>query len=142
MPLYIMEIETIACKHHTAPKMLCTLREFKEDFFKIIRKGQYKKIPTGKKNQTPHAVYDAQTLQELQKLKSEFVREFSGFLSYLGRRGDWCDDTYPLEKKGNDPYVGVIRLFFPEEEKAYHLLFNEFQFFDETTVGMSWFSQH
>ena len=99
MPLYIMEIETIACKHHTAPKMLCTLREFKEDFFKIIRKGQGKKIPTGKKNQTPHAVYDAQTLQELQKLKSEFVREFSGFLSYLGHRGPCYDDTCPAEKE-------------------------------------------
>ena len=38
MPLYIMEIETIACKHHTAPKMLCMLSEFKADFFKIIIK--------------------------------------------------------------------------------------------------------
>ena len=141
MPLYIMEIETIACKHHTAPKMLCTLREFKEDFFKIIRKGQYKKIPTGKKNQTPHAVYDAQTLQELQKLKSEFVREFSGFLSYLGHRGPCYDDTCPAEKKRNDPKAGVIRLFFPEQEKAYHHLFTEFQFFDEETVGMSWFNR-
>lgn len=144
MPLYIMEIETIACKHHTAPKMLCTLREFKADFFKIIRKGQGKKIPTGqgKKHQTPHAVYDAETLQELQKLKSEFVREFSGFLSYLGHRGPCYDDTCPAEKKRNDPKAGVIRLFFPEQEKAYHHLFTEFQFFDEATVGMSWFNRY
>ena len=81
-------------------------------------------------------------IEELQKLKGEFVREFSGFLSYLGRRGDCYDGTYPLEKKRNDPHAGVIRLFFPEEEKAYHLLFNEFQFFDETTIGMSWFNQN
>ena len=109
MPLYIMEIETIACKHHTAPKMLCTLREFKADFFKIIRKGQ------GKKHLTRDAVHDAATLQELQKLKSEFVREFSGFLSYLGHRGPCYDDTCPAEKKRNDPKAGVIRLFFPEQ---------------------------
>ena len=138
MPLYIMEIETIACKHHTAPKMLCTLREFKEDFFKIIRKGQGKKL----RSKTPDAVHDAATLQELQKLKSEFVREFSGFLSYLGHRGPGYDDTYPAEKKRNDPKAGVIRLFFPEQEKAYHHLFTEFQFFDEETVGMSWFNRY
>ena len=138
MPLYIMEIETIACKHHTAPKMLCTLREFKEDFFKIIRKGQGKKL----RSKTPDAVHDAATLQELQKLKSEFVREFSGFLSYLGHRGPGYDDTYPAEKKRNDPKAGVIRLFFPEQEKAYHHLFTEFQFFDEATVGMSWFNRY
>ena len=138
MPLYIMEIETIACKHHTAPKMLCTLREFKEDFFKIIRKGQSKKLLS----KTPDAVHDAATLQELQKLKSEFVREFSGFLSYLGHRGPCYDDTCPAEKKRNDPKAGVIRLFFPEQEKAYHHLFTEFQFFDEETVGMSWFNRY
>ena len=117
--------------------MLCTLREFKADFFKIIRKGQGKKLLS----KTPDAVHDAATLQELQKLKSEFVREFSGFLSYLGHRGPCYDDTCPAEKKRNDPKAGVIRLFFPEQEKAYHHLFTEFQFFDEETVGMSWFNR-
>jgi len=33
MPLYIMEIETIACKWHVAPKMLCTLKDLKSKFF-------------------------------------------------------------------------------------------------------------
>ena len=33
MPLYIMEIETIACKWHFAPKMLCTLKGLKSNFF-------------------------------------------------------------------------------------------------------------
>ncbi len=42
MPLYIMEIETIACKWHTAPQMLCTLRGRKADFFKILRKVKAK----------------------------------------------------------------------------------------------------
>ena len=138
MPLYIMEIETIACKWHTAPQMLCTLRGRKADFFKILRKGQSKKLLS----KTPNEVHDAATLQELQKLKSEFVREFSGFLSYLGHRGPCYDDTYPAEKKRNDPKAGVIRLFFPEQEKAYHHLFTEFQFFDEATVGMSWFNRY
>ena len=138
MPLYIMEIETIACKWPTAPKMLRTLRNFKADFFKIIRKGEMKKL----RSKTPDAVHDEATLQELQKLKSEFVREFSGFLSYLGHRGPCYADTCPAEKKRNDPKAGVIRLFFPEQEKAYHHLFTEFQFFDEATVGMSWFNRH
>ena len=138
MPLYIMEVETIACKWHVAPKMLCTLKDLKAKFFKILRAGQAKSLVP----KEPPEVIEAETIEELQKLKGEFVREFSGFLSYLGRRGDCCDDTYPLEKKRNDPHAGVIRRFFPEEEKAYHLLFNEFQFFDETTIGMSWFNQN
>jgi len=120
MPLYIMEIETIACKWHVAPKMLCTLKDLKSKFFQILRAGEAKSL--------------------FPKEPREFVRDFSGFLSYLGHRGDCCDDTYPPEKKRNDPQAGVIRLFFPEQEKAYHLLFNEFEFFDETTVGMSWFN--
>ena len=136
MPLYIMEIETIACKWHVAPKMLCTLKDLKSKFFKILRAGEAKSLV----QKEPREVVEAETIEELQKLKGEFVREFSGFLSYLGHRGDCCDDTYPPEKKRNDPQAGVIRLFFPEQEKAYHLLFNEFQFFDETTVGMSWFN--
>ena len=138
MPLYIMEIETIACKWHVAPKMLCTLKDLKSKFFKILRAGQAKSLVP----KEPPEVIEAETIEELKKLKGEFVREFSGFLSYLGRRGDCYDDTYPLEKKRNDPHAGVIRRFFPEQEKAYHLLFNEFQFFDETTIGMSWFNQN
>ena len=123
---------------NTTPHLKCSARleNLKRIFFKIIRKGQ------GKKHLTPDAVHDAATLQELQKLKSEFVREFSGFLSYLGHRGPCYDDTYPAEKKRNDPKAGVIRLFFPEQEKAYHHLFTEFQFFDEATVGMSWFNRY
>ena len=131
-----MEIETIACKWHVAPNMLCTFKDFKSKFFQILRAGKAKSLVP----KEPREVVEAETIEELQKLKGEFVREFSGVLSYLGHRGNCCDDTYPPEKKLKDPQAGVIRLFFPEQEKAYHLLFNEFQFFDETTVGMSWFN--
>ena len=137
MPLYIMEIETIACKCHVAPKMLCTLKDLKSKFFKILRAGEAKSLV----QKEPRKVVEAETIEELQKLKGEFVREFSGFLSYLGHRGPCYDDTCPAEKKRNDPKAGVIRLFFPEQEKAYHHLFTEFQFFDEETVGMSWFNR-
>ena len=58
MPLYIMEIETIACKWHTAPQMLCTLRGRKADFFKILRKGQSKKLLS----KPPNEVHDAPPL--------------------------------------------------------------------------------
>ena len=133
-----MEIETIACKWHFAPKMLCTLKGPKSNFFQILREGEGNSLLPKK----PREVIEAETIEELQKLKGEFVREFSGFLSYLGHRGDCCYDTYPPEKKRKDPQAGVIRLFFSEQEKAYHLLFNEFQFFDETTIGMSWFNQN
>ena len=54
MPLYIMEIETIACKHHTAPKMLCTLREFKEDFLKLLEKVKAKKFQQVKAKNIKH----------------------------------------------------------------------------------------
>ena len=112
MPLYIMEIETIACKWHVAPKMLCTLKDLKAKFFKILRTGQAKSLVP----KEPPEVIKAETIEELQKLKGEFVREFSGFLSYLGHRGPCYDDTCPAEKKRNDPKAGVIRLFFPEQE--------------------------
>ena len=138
MPLYIMEIETIACKWHVAPKMLCTLKDLKSKFFKILRAGQAKSLVP----KEPPEVIEAETIEELQKLKGEFVREFSGFLSYLGHRGPCYDDTCPAEKKRTDPKAGVIRPFFPEQENAYHHLFTEFQFFDEETVGMSWFNRY
>lgn len=81
MPLYIMEIETIACKHHTAPKMLCTLREFKEDFFKIIRKGQYKKIPTGKKIKHRMQFMTLKLSRSYKNLKVSLFESSLGFLA-------------------------------------------------------------
>ena len=81
MPLYIMEIETIACKHHTAPKMLCTLREFKEDFFKIIRKGQCKKIPTGKKIKHRMQFMTLKLSRSYKNLKVSLFESSLGFLA-------------------------------------------------------------
>ena len=109
MPLYIMEIETIACKWHVAPKMLCTLKDLKSKFFQILTAGEAKSLVP----KEPREVVEAETIEELQKLKGEFVREFSGFLSYLGHRGDCFDDTYPPEKKRNDPQARGNSTLFP-----------------------------
>ena len=76
MPLYIMEIETIACKWHVAPKMLCRLKDLKAKFFKILRAGQAKSLVP---KELPEVI-EAETIEELQKLKGEFVREL-GFLA-------------------------------------------------------------
>ena len=61
----------------------------------------------------PLYIMEIETIAELQKLKGEFVRELSGFLSYLGHRGDCCDNTYPPEKKRNDPQARGNSTLFP-----------------------------
>ena len=128
MPLYIMEIETIACKHHTAPKMLCTLREFKADFFKIIRKGQ------GKNSFLKHRM-QFMTLQLSRSYKNLKVSLFESSLGFLA--------TSDTEVPATTTLVLLKRnVMIPEQEKAYHHLFTEFQFFDEATVGMSWFNRY
>ena len=109
LPLYIMEIEIIACKWHVAPNMLCTFKDFKSKFFQILRAGKAKSLVP----KEPREVVEAETIEELQKLKGEFVREFSGVLSYLGHRGNCCDDTYPPENKRNDPQAGDNSILFP-----------------------------
>ncbi len=61
----------------------------------------------------PLYIMEIETIAELQKLKGEFVQELSGFHSYLGHRGDCCDDNYPPEKKRNDPQAGGNSTLFP-----------------------------
>ena len=59
MPLYIMEIETIACKWHFAPKMLCTLKGLKSNFFQILREGEGKSLLP----KEPREVIEAETIE-------------------------------------------------------------------------------
>ena len=61
---------------NTTPKMLCTLREFKADFFKIIRKGQ------GKNSFLKHRM-QFMTLQLSRSYKNLKVSLFESSLGFL-----------------------------------------------------------
>jgi len=77
-----MEIKTIVCKWPKTPEMLNKLKGMKEAFFEILKKNQQPLC-----SKVPAEVFESEGLLELAKLKSEFIQDFSAYLSYPGHRG-------------------------------------------------------